>query len=81
MNADELHVAAYSPLQECWHVESLADHVTSNARNLGAGTLAETAYCAVALAASHDAACDAIEKIKRTLNNEKEAGDDEHGTR
>lgn len=81
MNADQIHVAAYSPVQKCWHVESLAAHVTSNARSLGAGTLVDTAYCAVALAESHAAACDAIDKIKRTLNPNKEAGDDEHGTR
>jgi hypothetical protein len=81
VSADEVHVAAYSPVQKCWHVESLADHVTSNARNLGAGTLGDTAYCAVALAESHEAACDAIDKIKGTLNTEKEAGDDENGTR
>jgi len=81
MNAHTIHVAAYSPVQECWHIESLADHVTSNARNLGAGTLGDTAYCAVALAESREAACDAIDKIKSALNKEKEAGDDEHGTR
>jgi hypothetical protein len=81
MNADQIHVAAYSPVQKCWHIESLAAHVTSNARSLGAGTLANTAYCAVALAESHEAACDAIDKIKSTLSTEKEEANDAHGTR
>lgn len=79
MNADEVHVAAYSPVQKCWHVESLADHVTSNARNLGAGTLADTAFCAVALAESREAASDAIAEIEIVLNGGKEAGKDEPG--
>jgi len=79
VSADELHVVAYSPVQKCWHVESLADHVTSNARNLGAGTLGDTAFCAVALAESHEAASDAITKIEGVLSREKEAEDDERG--
>jgi hypothetical protein len=79
MNADQVHVAAYSPVQKCWHVESLADHVTSNARNLGAGTLGDTAFCAVALAESHEAASDAITKIEGILSGEEEAGNDERG--
>lgn len=79
MNANELHVAAYSPVQKCWHVESLADHVTSNARNLGAGTLGDTAYCAVALAESRQAASDAIAEIEGIVNGGKEAGNDEDG--
>jgi hypothetical protein len=68
MNADEIHVAAYSPVQKCWHVESLADHAKSNARNLGADTLANTAFCAVALAESREAASDAIAEIEGVLN-------------
>ena len=60
-----VHVASYSPVQKCWHVESLADHVKSNARNLGADTLGDTAYCAVALAESREAASDAITKIEQ----------------
>ena len=79
MNANELHVAAYSPVQKCWHVESLADHVTSNARNLGAGTLGDTAYCAVALAESREAASDAIAEIEGIVNAGKETGNDEDG--
>lgn len=81
MNADQVHVAAYSPVQKCWHVESLADHVTSNARNLGAGTLGDTAYCAVALAESREAASDAIAQIEKIVNGGKETGNDERGTR
>ncbi len=79
MNANELHVAAYSPVQKCWHVESLADHVTSNARNLGAGTLGDTAYCAMALAESRQAASDAIAEIEGIVNAGKETGGDEGG--
>ncbi len=79
MNADGIHVAAYSPVQKCWHVESLKDHVTSNARNLEAGTLADTAFCAVALAESREAASDAIAEIEGVLNSAKEAGEDERG--
>jgi hypothetical protein len=79
MNTDQVHVAAYSPVQKCWHVESLADHVTSNARTLGAGTLGDTAYCAVALAESREAASDAIAEIEAIVNGEKEAGNDEDG--
>ncbi|HBJ88146.1 MAG TPA: hypothetical protein DDZ88_30685 [Verrucomicrobiales bacterium] len=79
MNADQVHVAAYSPVQKCWHVESLADHVTSNARNLGAGTLGDTAYCAVALAESREAASDAIAEIEKIVNGGKETGNDEDG--
>ncbi len=79
MNTDEVHVAAYSPVQKCWHVESLADHVTSNARNLGAGTLGDTAYCAVALAESREAASDAITKIEGILSGELEEKNDEGG--
>jgi hypothetical protein len=60
-----VHVASYSPVQKCWHVESLADHVKSNARNLGADTLGDTAYCAVALAESREAASDAITVIEQ----------------
>ena len=60
-----VHVASYSPVQKCWHVESLADHVKSNAGNLGTGTLGDTAYCAVALAESREAASDAITKIEQ----------------
>jgi hypothetical protein len=79
MNADQVHVAAYSPVQKCWHVESLADHVTSNARNLGAGTLGDTAFCAVALAESRQAASDAIAEIEGIVNGGKETGNDEDG--
>ena len=79
MSADELHVAAYSPVQKCWHVESLADHVTSNARNLGAGTLGDTAFCAVALAENREAARDTIAKIKGILSGELEEKNDEGG--
>jgi hypothetical protein len=60
-----VHVASYSPVQKCWHVESLADHVKSNARNLDADTLGDTAYCAVAIAESREAASDAITKIEQ----------------
>lgn len=79
MNANELHVAAYSPIQKCWHVESLAEHVTSNARNLAAGTLGDTAFCAVALAESREAASDVVTKIEGILNGRKERRDDEGG--
>jgi hypothetical protein len=79
MNANEIHVAAYSPVQKCWHVESLADHVTSNARNLGAGTLGDTAFCAVALAENREAASDAIAEIEKIVNGGKETGNDEDG--
>jgi len=79
MNADQVHVASYSPVQKCWHIESLADHVKSNARNLGADTLGDTAFCAVALAENREAARDTIAKIKGILSSEKEAGNDEGG--
>ena len=79
MNADQVHVAADSTVQKCWQVESPADHVTSNARNLGAGTLAHTAFCAVALAESREAASDAIAQIEKIVNGGKETGTDEDG--
>jgi hypothetical protein len=72
MSAEQLHVAAFSPVQNCWHVESLAEHLRSNARNLASGTLADTAFCAVALTDSHESACDAIGEIEAALKRRKE---------
>lgn len=72
MNAETLHVAAFSPVQGCWHVESLAEHLRSNARNFASGTLGDTAFCAVALTGCHESACDAIVKIEAALQRGKE---------
>jgi hypothetical protein len=71
MNANKLHVVSFSPVQGCWHVESLADHVRSNARNLGAGTLGVTAYCAVGLAEGHEAAHRCIKQMQTALRRKK----------
>ena len=75
MNADQVHVASYSPVQQAWHVESLQDHVASNAGCLARGVLGDTAYCAIALAANQDEAHEAIVKIERLLaGKERRAG-------
>lgn len=72
MSADQIHVAAYSPVQECWHIETLAEHIASNARCFGGGTLKDTAYCAVALTESRERAHDLIGKIESILHNHDE---------
>ncbi len=69
MNARDLHVVSFSPVQRCWHVESLADHVRSNARNLDAGTLGVTAYCAVGLVEGREAAHRFIERMQAALRH------------
>lgn len=71
MNALELHVVSFSPVQGCWHVESLADHVQSNTRNLSEGTLGDTAYCAVGLVEDREAAHGLIKKMQAALRRGK----------
>ena len=74
MNLNQVHVASYSPVQGCWHVESLAEHVRSNAKCLGRGVLRHTAYCAIALTESRDEAHAVIGRIKALLKEVEEEG-------
>jgi hypothetical protein len=77
MRVDQIQVASYSPVQRCWHIETLPEHIASNARCLGRGVLADTAYCAITIAESHEEAREAILKIKTLLSGGKEREDHE----
>lgn len=75
-----IHVASYSPVQQCWHVETLAEHVRQNGECLADGTLGQTAFCAVALVESHEAAHEVIRRIEAMQKPEgtKEDGWDDN---
>lgn len=66
----DLIVAAYSPAQDAWHVETLRQHVGRNAKCLTEGALAGADFCAVFVADSEEAAHAEIARSRSRLSRE-----------